>query len=181
MKIFFDFLTEYQALISFALLSIVIVMVVVQWVCWIFSLGRFTQPVSATADQRQASSSAQPVIGSAGVDRRIRFVIAELFAKLIDDFRHLLALIIVIIFMMTIIYALWVGRDDIEHLNKALQAVTGSFSGIIGVIIGYYFGESSARVGSETADSIRPVGPPVQSSSPAPQPAPEPAPPPQQG
>ena len=92
----------------------------------------------------------------------IRFVIAELFAKLIDDFPHLLALIIVVIFMMTIAYALWVAGGNVADLNASLQAVTGSFSGIIGVIICYYFGELSARGGAENPEVIRPSGPPLQ-------------------
>jgi hypothetical protein len=162
LEIFFSFLKLNQGVISFALLSIVVVMGVVQWVFWIAGWGRFKLAAAPAAGQ--TGTTAMPPAGGLSVDRRIRFVIAELFAKLIDDFRHLLALIIVIIFMLTIGYALWVGGSSTDSLNAALQAVTGSFSGIIGVIIGYYFGESSRR---EVEDVIRPAGAPVQVGTPA--------------
>jgi hypothetical protein len=135
---------------------------VVQWICWLAGWGRFKPRPQLVVGQGDLTVPPSAIIGSTGVERRIRFVIAELFAKLIDDFRHLLALIIVIIFMMTIGYALWVAGGNVANLNASLQAVTGSFSGIIGVIIGYYFGESSARGGTENPEGIRQGGPPVQ-------------------
>ena len=162
MDTFFAFLEKYQALISFVLLSVLVLMGVVQWIFWLAAWGRFKARTPLAGTQGDVAAPPSAIMGSTGVERRIRFVIAELFAKLIDDFRHLLALIIVIIFMMTIAYALWVAGGNVASLNASLQAVTGSFSGIIGVIIGYYFGESSARAGVESTEAIRPGGPPVQ-------------------
>ncbi|BCH25929.1 hypothetical protein MesoLjLb_57140 [Mesorhizobium sp. L-8-3] len=94
-------------------------------------------------------------------------MIADLFVKVIDDFRHLLALLIVVVFAISLFYSLWRIDNSTDSLAKALQAVTGSLGGIVGVILGYYFGESSARPADATvAGTIG--GAPKQETSPAP-------------
>jgi len=126
----------------------------VQWTFWIAGWGRFRLP----KDIKPASK------GGIG-ERPIRFVFAELFAKLVNDFRHLLALIVMLVFLFSVAYALWVAGTNVENMNKALQAVTGSLSGIIGVIIGYYFGETVARTGG-ASDTTQPSGTALQGGAP---------------
>jgi membrane protein DedA with SNARE-associated domain len=72
-------------------------------------------------------------------------VIAELFVKIINDFRHLLALLIVVIFALVLGYGLIRAGKDLENITKVLQVVVSTLGGLIGSIIGYYFGESAGR------------------------------------
>ena len=108
----------------------------VQWLSWVFGWGRFKPDTSQASPDSQSRST-------------IRLIIADLFVKVIDDFRHLLALLIVVLFAFALIYVLIVSQygdaTKIDNINKAMQAVTGTLGGIIGVILGYYFGESAGR------------------------------------
>ena len=89
----------------------------------------------------------------------IRYLIADFFVKIINDFRHFLALIIVLMFAFTMVYVLVVVEyktgSPVDEIGKALQAVTGTLSGIIGVILGYYFGESAANRANSESQGIR--------------------------
>lgn len=133
-KTFFDTPSLFAVLVT-----LVCVVFLLQWVLWIFGVGRFKP-----AFEVQGSNRAGP--GNATDQQTpIRHVIANLFVKVIDDFRHLLALIIVVIFAVALVYSLYVSGKDSASISEALQAVTGSLSGIIGVVIGYYFGESAGK------------------------------------
>lgn len=133
-KAFFDTPSLFTILVS-----LVVVAFLVQWFVWLFGLGRFKPSLVS-----QRASETSPVEGTAR-QTPIRHVVANLFVKVVDDFRHLLALILVIIFAVTLIYSLAVAANTTDDISKALQAVTGSLSGIIGVVIGYYFGESAGK------------------------------------
>lgn len=108
----------------------------VQWLLWMFAKGRFHEkPVVLDKDGKTRSS--------------IRWVLTDLFAKVINDFRHLLALVIVMLFAVVLVYVVftvqyYADAKKVDLIQKGLQAVTGSLGGIIGVILGYYFGESAA-------------------------------------
>lgn len=101
----------------------------IQWLMWIFGAGRFAQRPDMPL----------PVRGQA-----LRYLITEALTKIINDFRHLLALIVVLIFGLALAYALYEGGGDMEKIKEALQAVTATLGGLVGSIIGYYFGESKA-------------------------------------
>lgn len=77
-------------------------------------------------------------------------IIADFLARLINDFRHLLALVIVVIFFSLVFYSMAMS-DKFEEKMDALQMVMASFGGLLGSIIGYYFGESAARRAQSTA------------------------------
>jgi hypothetical protein len=128
------------------LVSLVVVIFAIQWVAWIFGLGRFKAATTGEANAAPTPGSGQTPI---------RHVIANLFVKVIDDFRHLLALIIIVMFAITLVYSLYVAGTEADKISESLQAVTGSLSGIIGVIIGYYFGESAAKRAAD--DSQQPI------------------------
>jgi hypothetical protein len=105
-----------------------------QWVCWIFAWGRFARTAAAGRQE-------------------LRVVITDFFVKIIDDFKHLLALVLVLIFMGTLVVMIWPGivGGDAAKMESSLKAVVASLGGIIGTIIGYYFGESAgARKAPET-------------------------------
>ncbi|HKJ03193.1 MAG TPA: hypothetical protein VJ997_12080 [Longimicrobiales bacterium] len=111
------------------LLSVVTAAFVTQWVLWAFGLGRFT------TDRVSTSSHS------------LRFVFADALVKIIDDFRHLLALILVGMFAGAILWALVVSGTNADEITKSLQAVVSTLGGLVGSIIGYYFGEARARRG----------------------------------
>jgi hypothetical protein len=83
----------------------------------------------------------------------------DLIVKIIDDFRHFLALLIVVLFFLALGYALLRAGGDVEAISDALQAVSSALGGLIGAIIGYYFGESAGR--RQADGSI--AGPPAES------------------
>ncbi len=94
-----------------------------QWLSWIFRWGRFQ---SGTPEARS-----------------IRFLLADLAAKIINEFRHLLALVLVLLFGGVLAFGLVKAGDDAQEISAVLQAVASSLGGLIGAIIGYYFGESA--------------------------------------
>lgn len=129
---FFDFFaTNWQGILVFGLLLLVVGLLV-QWFAWIFSRGRFQKRDQAPTDRKT-----------------LRFLFADLLVKIIDDFRHLLALVLVVIFALALTYAMIVAAYEptsrLEAIGKALQAVVSSLGGLIGAIIGYYFGEKAGE------------------------------------
>lgn len=100
-----------------------------QWVLWMFKRGRFSRVGSDTAKPPPA----------------LRYVFSEGLVKIIDDFRHFLALIIMLIFAGIIVYAM-VKADTHAMRMDALKGVVAVLGGLVGSIIGYYFGESSVRI-----------------------------------
>lgn len=111
-------------------------------ICWIFGLGRFKRDAGSTRPK--------------AVD--LRYLITEALTKIINDFRHLLALILVVIFGGALTYTLIQAGGNMVSIKEALQAVTSTLGGLVGSIIGYYFGESKGRQNASDAapDVIEP-------------------------
>ena len=99
----------------------------VHYAMWIFSLGRFTR------------TSVRPP------RERLNFVLADAAIKIINDFRHFLALLILVVFSAVLGYAVVKGGTDVNGIKDSLQAVMATLGGLVGSIIGYYFGESAVR------------------------------------
>lgn len=150
---FFNFLNTHRGGIIVFLLSLAFIIVLVNWLAWIFSVGRFKTP--------------QPARG-----QNLRYVLTEAAVKIINDFRHLLALIIVLIFGFALAYAMLRAGADIDTLKEALQAVVATLGGLVGSIIGYYFGESTVTRMREAEPPGAPPGggppPEVQPEPPTP-------------
>jgi hypothetical protein len=142
--IFFFFYDTRGGILVFVFFLIAL-LIALRAVMWMFALGRFAGP------PKTASS--------------LGYVIADFFVKLIDDFRHLLALFLVAIFVAVLAYALLKVNGGADEINKALQAVMATVGGLIGSIVGYYFGEESAARKAQ-AGKIQPTPP----SGPQPQP-----------
>ena len=106
------------ALVSVAILAI-------QWVFWILGRGRFRRKTS--------------------IDQCVWFIFADFLANIINHFRHLLALVLVLLFGGVLALGLLRAGTDTEAISSILQAVASSLGGLIGAIIGYYFGESAGR------------------------------------
>ncbi|MGE3346867.1 MAG: hypothetical protein AB7I35_05470 [Ramlibacter sp.] len=119
---------------------------VVQWLAWVFGLGRFKSSLQAP---RQAPT------------QNLRYLVTEALTKIINDFRHLLALLIVLIFGLALAYALYQASGSIDEIKEALQAVAATLGGLVGSIIGYYFGESKAINDAAASAAQPPVAPPA--------------------
>ncbi len=123
----FDYLVTNKEGIAIALFVLFILMIFIQWFCWTTGIGRFKNITKR--DERSA----------------LRYVIADMLAKIINDFRHLLALVLVLIFAASLAYAMINAGDAQGSISDALQSVTSTLGGLLGAIIGYYFGESAAK------------------------------------
>lgn len=122
-----DFLAAHRIGLAVFVLLAGTLALFVQWIAWIFNLGRF-----------KARPPAERTV-------QLRFVFADFLVKIIDDFRHLLALVLLLIFAGTLAAVLNWGAKDFAQVKEGLQVVMATFGGLLGSIIGYYFGESSAR------------------------------------
>lgn len=111
-------------------------MLVITWLAWVFGWGRFKM-----TDRTREH------------DSKLRFVAVDFMSAIITEFRHLLALVIVLVFATTMTLAMYPGlaKGDIDGMIEGLQAVAASLGGLLGSIIGYYFGESAASKAMEVA------------------------------
>lgn len=105
----------------------------IQWFSWIFSLGRFKK-IPGTEGFSPADKP-----------QTLRYLVADGLVKIINDFRHLLALIIILIFGMALAYTLIRSGGNVNDVKDVLQAVSATLGSLVATIIGYYFGESSAK------------------------------------
>ncbi|MEE9552965.1 MAG: hypothetical protein V3W18_01610 [candidate division Zixibacteria bacterium] len=64
----------------------------------------------------------------------------------------MLALIIITIFAIALIFAMVHATTTNKDLSDAIQGVVASLGGLIGSIIGYYFGESAASRAAAPSD-----------------------------
>jgi len=139
MEDFFKFFENNYTGIIYFLLSLVVVILLVQWIAWVFSIGRFK--VQKLSPGKRSD--------------RLRFLIADLMVKIINDFRHFLALIMVTIFGLVLFYSLINYAGNSEEVTKVLQAVISTIGVLIGSIIGYYFGESAGIKSAKDNDTKR--------------------------
>jgi hypothetical protein len=130
-----NFLSDNRNGILVLFLSLLAFGLLLNYIMWMFGFGRFN-------------------IAGPRTRQSMNFVFADAAVKIVNDFRHLLALLLVIVFASTLAYALWVGHSPSDNANTAvanlkesLQGVMATLGGLVGSIIGYYFGESS-RAGS---------------------------------
>jgi hypothetical protein len=123
MTSFLGFLDTYRNGILMLLLLLLVLVFLVQWFAWIFAKGRFARPGKPS--------------------HNLRFVFSEAAVKIINDFRHLLALIVIIIFGSALAFTLIQTRGSLADMKEALQSVVATLGGLVGSIIGYYFGEST--------------------------------------
>lgn len=150
---FLTFLDTHRGGILMLLLCLASVALFVQWVAWIFSIGRFRQ-------------TGMPATGR---QQNLRYIFAEIAVKIINDFRHFLALIIVLIFALALTYAMLRAGSEMNNMKDALQAVAATLGGLVGSIVGYYFGESAATKAREPESppvSARPETPPQEVQKP---------------
>lgn len=105
---------------------------IVQWFAWIFGWGRFNRTNAPAGRTPQTTA--------------LRYVAANFFVEIINDFRHLLALLVVSVFALALAAAAAPGLRNwnVEQIGEGIEGVAAALGGLIGSIIGYYFGESAA-------------------------------------
>jgi len=135
--------------IGLALLGLFSLGLFAQWVMWLFGWGRFARRPTGM----DGSYHPETPIGLGAV----------FFAKLISEFRHLLALVIVGLFAVALFVAMLPGlrAGNIAEIKSGVEAVAAALGGLIGSIIGYYFGESTAvradiQSGNQAPPELRP-------------------------
>jgi hypothetical protein len=153
MNNFFKFFEDnYPGIIIF-LLSTFVVILFLDWIAKIFSIGKYRNL------PKDGSSSS------------LVYVFSQLLVKIITDFRHFLALVLVLIFAIALGVAFSFanhtpaeGENRIDNLVKALQAVVATLGGLVGSIVGYYFGESAGRRNNSAnqGQAIEDPSPPIQ-------------------
>jgi len=127
MESFLKFLEDHYIGILVLILLLFSLVLILNWLARIFSWGTFKSRQFDFASKNNFS-----------------YVITMFFVNLINDFKHFLALVIVVIFSGLIIYSMATG-DKFEEKMEALQLVIASLGGLLGSIIGYYFGESAGK------------------------------------
>jgi hypothetical protein len=161
MEGFFSFLDANRSGILVLLLSVLVLVLLVNWLAWIFSWGRYKSS------------------GSVQSERKVQHLLGDLLVNIINDFRHLLALIIVLIFALVLVYAMVRAGTGSDNIAQALQSVVATMGAIIGSILGYYFGESAATRSLVPEPAPRPTGEvvmpvtPLEEIEPAPEPPPD--------
>lgn len=137
MNSLFTFLQTYRSGILLLLFMLVVLVGLIQWLAWILGKGRFANVAAGS--------------------KALSVAISEAIFKIINEFRHLLALLVFLVFAFALSYALIKAASlppdanhpsTIDNMKEALQAVVATLGGLVGSIIGYYFGESSVAKGS---------------------------------
>lgn len=108
-------------------------MLLATWIMWLLGVGRFKGRAEAAANGSQR-----------GPWQWLQWFISEI----IFEFRNFLALVIMAVFVLALVMMLWpaLGKGDEKSfaaMKDGLQVVVASLGGLVGSIIGYYFGESA--------------------------------------
>jgi hypothetical protein len=143
MKDFLDYLKNNTTGVLMLLVILLVGIFLLNRLCKLFQWGRY------------ANAPPQPE------QRGLNFVVVDFFVKIINEFRSLLALTLIIIFALTLGYSLYCAGSNIDNISKALQAVMATLGGLVGSIVGYYFGESAVRKAT-SQNTKQPTGDPVQ-------------------
>ena len=110
----------------------------IQWTACLFNWVRFKKSEAKTDSDDRPS---------------IRYMVAEFIMEIINDFRHILAITLTLVFvvaLLSVLFISWNNDFDIEVFKDGLHAVVASLGGLIGSVIGYYFGESAAGKKAES-------------------------------
>jgi hypothetical protein len=109
MTAFLSFLATQRNGIAMLLIVLGALAGLLNWLLWMFRRGRFR----GTSPQ---------------TDQRLRVVLTDFFVKLIDDFRHLLALVIVLLFALALFLAMLPGvhSGNLNDIKDDVQVVAAS-------------------------------------------------------
>jgi hypothetical protein len=174
MENFFTFFETYRvgifvfaASVAFGLGFVVLIL---QWLLWLFGWGRYAPLKDNEGKPLRIARPGRVSRGEARQDS-LQFVVTDFLVKVINDFRNLLALLIVLIFTLVLLVALF-RTASLTEMASALQAVMAALGGLVGSIVGYYFGESAVKSSMASpaggpASGAQPMQQPGQSQPPA--------------
>ncbi|MDA1314853.1 MAG: hypothetical protein O2968_16085 [Acidobacteria bacterium] len=131
---------------------ITVLALIVRWLFWLLGWGRFA-----------ARPDGKSIPGRTG-----SFFWNQFIAKTVDQFRHLLALLIFLLFSVAVILSILPGlaERNVEQMTDGLQGVAASLGGLIGSIIGYYFGEQVGAASSQSTGETESPGETTLDSAP---------------
>jgi type IV secretory pathway VirB6-like protein len=132
-----NFLYEQRGGILVLIFIIFSFAVLTNYLMWVLGWGRF---------------KIDPGVEPTKKREKLNFVVANAAIKLVNDFRHLLALVLVGVFGGVLWYSLY-QSNGVGEIKDALQTVMATLGGLVGSIIGYYFGESSVRTAANLNNS----------------------------
>jgi hypothetical protein len=157
MKSFLDFWAANAIGVSVFLLFMVVTVALFVWairkLSTTFGWGRYGADDGLFVGRLAGNSPSESSLGR---------LVTEFFMKIISEFRHFLALLIFILFAFVLIYAviftsqgpLGVANptlhDRLDEMGKIIQVIVASLGGLVGSIIGYYFGEAGKAASSGT-------------------------------
>ena len=126
---------------------VLVLMVFVRNLFWLMGWGRYKRP-------REASTWT--------------YYATQFIAKTISEFRHLLALLIFLLFACSVILAIVPGLIalNVEQMTEGLEGVAAALGGLVGSIIGYYFGEQVATANVRTGERADTRGEAIQEDLP---------------
>lgn len=130
------------SIVLFVILALFGVTLLVQWWMWLAGAGRFKA-------SRPRDGDREPVAR----------MFAGAFIKIVDDFRHFLALMLLAVFFLTLFLVVLIGWHrsagdrTIEAVTDGIQLVVAALGGLVGSIVGYYYGESAVRRNAESPTS----------------------------
>lgn len=140
------FLEQNRNSIFLLLLLLFAIGLFMQWMAYVLGRGRYS------GDHRGGQS--------------VGYVAGTFFATIINDFRHLLALVVMGVFAITLFAAMLPGLQagDMEMIKEGVTVVAAAMGGLIGSIIGYYFGESAANRPAQSSggSTVTTSGPAMQ-------------------
>lgn len=133
------------------ILLIIVFAAFVRWLFWLMGWGRFAPRSGGRSDQAGIWS----------------YFGTKFVAKTVSEFRHLLALLIFLLFSVAVVLAMLPGLLglDVGRMTDGLQGVAASLGGLIGSIIGYYFGEQVGASASRSSDELDSTGEAVQGTT----------------
>ncbi len=127
MGAFLNFFAVNQAGIYVLMAILAFVVLLIQWLAWIFKWGRFKSAPAGT-----------------GPGYSTKDIMFTYLATLASDFKFVLATLIFGIFSVVLLIALFTQSD----FANALQAVMSTLGGLVGTIVGYFFGEKAGQAES---------------------------------
>ena len=111
--------------------TLLLIGIFLTWMAWVIGVGRF-QRRPLDVNSRETT---------------IRYMVVKFFVEIINDFKHILAILLTFMFvgaLFSVIYFALVTQKNFALFKDGLQVVVASLGGLIGSIVGYYFGESAA-------------------------------------
>jgi hypothetical protein len=154
MNDFLAILEQHWLGVLFLILLLLVLLFLIRELFWLMGWGRYAR----------TSRGAQANLAAGDPTHVLSFFTTTFLAKTISEFRHLLALLIFLLFAGAVILAILPGLIalNVEQMTEGLEGVAAALGGLVGSIIGYYFGEQVGSAAARTADRSESRGEAIQ-------------------